>query len=90
MYCPKCRKKREISEIRDRSSMRRKELPYFMCGPCGLMHFNKAMVRKTIYDWKKGVDTNKTPKELFNAAMQTLKEHAKGMGCRVVRFNKKP
>lgn len=70
--------------------MRAKRLPFFECGLCGLAYIDKKLLKKVLREWKEGSNLQISLSELYKTATQTLKQHIKYSGLKLVQFNKNP
>ncbi len=54
-HCPKCKKKADTSNpMFVRYTMRRLELPIFLCSECRKIYIDKSTVRREIAEWRRG------------------------------------
>lgn len=50
-WCPKCGKLASVLEPFIRPSFARFALAYFACGDCGLIYFNKSVIKRLLREW---------------------------------------
>ena len=100
LLCPKCNK--EISPAwmigRRNYSARTLDVPYFMCGTCGVIDINKTAVRRAISAWRSDLSNHESEhvpshKALYRETMETLERvvidcYCRTAGYRRARFKK--
>ncbi len=97
-YCPKCGQKADTAHpMFIRYSMRRLELPIFLCSPCRTIYIDKPIIRKIISEWKKdGAMLKKIPfeslyREFLGEVENLVANHyVPYLGYKIIRFLKNP
>ena len=95
LLCPKCNK--EISPawmigIRNYSA-RTLNVPYFICGTCGVIHVSKTAVRRAISAWRSDLSNREREhapsyKELYREMMETLERVVMATYCRTSGYRR--
>ena len=79
LRCPKCNKEKGPEWIIGTRgySMRRLDVPYFMCGICRIIDINNSTVHKAISSWENDLLSHKhipSHKELYREMMEILNQ----------------
>lgn len=98
LYCPQCQKKADTANpMFIRYSVRRLQLPIFLCGECRTIYIDKATIRHVISLWRKsGAFTRKMPfRRLYQEFLKELEglvatHFVPRLGYKRVRFLKRP
>ena len=97
LYCPECKKKASTANpMFIRYSVRRLELPIFLCGECRTIYVEKPTVRRIISEWRKGgMWTKMSLRQLCDEFLGELEESVwtywvAHLGYRKARFVKHP
>ncbi len=95
-YCPECGKIADTANpMFIQYSMRRLELPIFLCSPCRTIYIDKPTIRKIISEWRKDgpfairIPFEKLYREFLGKVEDLVKNHyVPYLGYKIIRFLK--
>lgn len=95
--CPECNKVPEYTSVIGvrKYSMRKLDLPYFLCGDCRICSYSKLLLRQCISRWRKdsagakAIPYNQIYQESKGILEGTLRYYVKTAEYRLGRFRKK-
>lgn len=98
LYCPVCEKRACTANPGFiRYSVRRLELPIFLCGECRTIYIDKKIIRHTINEWRKRglYEKNITLKQLYKEFLEEVEKMVDTylvpkLGYKKIRFLKRP
>ena len=98
LYCPECNKKADAAtSMFIRYTIKRLELPIFLCSSCRTIYIDKPTIRRIISEWRKdGVSTRNMPfKQLYQEFLIELEKmvtthFVPRLGYKKIRFQKRP
>lgn len=97
LYCPRCKTKADfcLTQHFTHYSMRRLELPVFVCSACRLICVDKPTVRRFIHAWyhdsmfKEKISFSATHKEFLGKLNELVNSYFANIGYKRVRFEKR-
>lgn len=98
LYCPRCQSRADTANpMFVRYSVRRLQLPIFLCGECRTIYIDKSIIRHIIREWHKSglYERNITLKQLYREFLGKIEKmvdtyFVPNLGYEKVRFLKRP
>jgi len=99
-YCPDCGKRASVcvASLFKSYSIKRLDIPYYVCDSCQIWSFDKRIIRNIVRDWHKDklsfLGVRQTFEEIYKEVTDFLKniinDKIKNLGHRTKRFRHNP